>query len=377
MAFELLTYPVEIISGEVRNVLPGFEPVEVSFSNSGEPTIKSVEVSLVDPVTLVDVLGFNLYSDFFNNEAFVDVSIIVGKTSQAPTFISDEIVESRIKFFVKYRAVYDDNTTGDWVTLDTLPPLIVVHGVKAAPLDEILNPAELPRIYDGYPNLFGFMTSDSNNQGDTLGITYDLIAIDGTVVSGENELVFYATGYGVMNANYIHTYEASDPAYIDFEVNANSPNYPADTYGFPNAGGVGATDWINATNGIAEYWTTPTPLIAGAIVSDFPYDGNAQRVTQTVPFLQAQIYLNREVPVQQVPMQIQVTLHLTTGIVRVYPDRDDLNVYFEAPISGETLVFTTPSFTPENPKLQPLFVLQDDNAGSARMTIDKVNFIIL
>ncbi len=261
MAINLIEYPVTTAGGRVLNVLSGFNPIYLMFSRSVSDEV-GVEVVLTEWGDVdTDLLGFSLFSDFdLDNLARIDVSIINDQNSLNINLGNITEENSRVKFRVKYRTTYEDGTTSAWTWLDSEYPIIAYYSNETPELYEVLNDADLPAVYRGYPAPAGFVTSDANLLGN-IRMYMDFYDITETIIT-----------FNVLLRNY-----GISPIGLNvFNINQSSDDTPISV---PNSGGNGTSDWYDGNgDGLADGWYKSDVNKIATIVTGNGFTGNAQRV---------------------------------------------------------------------------------------------------
>jgi hypothetical protein len=273
MSVSLYSYPVETIDGIVENVFSGFNKIELIFTNDVNPgdqstiNVVGIEAVIVDPDDdSIDMLGFSLYSDFgldvlgdlsgviFKYFATIDVSIINDLLSQFPNFEQGEFEESRIKFRIKYRPVYDDGTIDSFIFLSGEYPIICHYSLVTPGLDSFIGMQNSPKIWRGYPLMSGLIHSDEN-YGD-ITITFDTFDISESLLNSGTKIIFSGSDIGSLLLDLSLLQDSTTPV-------------------IPNAGYSNTTDWDPNTGGTADDWETLNGT--GSIVTGNGFTGNAQR----------------------------------------------------------------------------------------------------
>lgn len=162
-----------------------------------------VEMKLVNPLNDdIDLLGFSIKSDGTPSGVVeIDTSIINDLNDQIFPTVSGEMVETRIKYNVKYRAVYKGTLSASFTLIDS--PIIAVFATEDFETDEFLSPYTLPRYYAGYPTGIGIIRSDvADTTGYSLQIFMDQLDINQGAITADEYITDFSYGtYGVLYVN--------------------------------------------------------------------------------------------------------------------------------------------------------------------------------
>lgn len=131
-----------------------------------------VEAQLVDVSNpLILKIPFSLTDDGdLEGNVIIDVSIANDKNKQYFAEISEELTDSRIKFKLQYRQVYEGSSES-FTLIDE--EIILVYATEQMDLDELINEFDNPEIYLGYEGGISFAHSDENNEDTAISIYYD------------------------------------------------------------------------------------------------------------------------------------------------------------------------------------------------------------
>lgn len=135
----------------------------------------------------IKVLTFSLKDDGdTSGNIIIDVSIVNDKNKQIFKDGSAELLESRIKFNVEYRQVYEGSSES-FVLIDD--PIILVYATEQMQVEEFINDFEYPEIYKGYDSGVILCHSDSNNSiYSSIDLLYDELDLNFDNITTDNEL---------------------------------------------------------------------------------------------------------------------------------------------------------------------------------------------
>ena len=147
----------------------------------------SVELKVISTEnTAIDLLGFSLFDDGTpSGNIKIDTSIIVDFTRQSIIETSQEDEQSRIKYNVKYREVWEDNENNVFISIDG--PIIAFYATEESDQETFLNPITTPKYYLGYTQGIGFLHSDADDgDGEGVRILYDELDINQDNITSDN-----------------------------------------------------------------------------------------------------------------------------------------------------------------------------------------------
>lgn len=159
----------------------------------------NLQMKLTSPTNFnIDLLGFSLQNDGTDSgNIVIDTSIINDVNTQNIITESCVVTDGRKKYNVKYRQSWRDNTSQTWITVDN--PIIVVYATEQPTIKEFSTPFNLPKIWLGYPAVFGLFHSNANESSSVVQILFDELDINQSVLTSDNLLNrFKANDYGLL-----------------------------------------------------------------------------------------------------------------------------------------------------------------------------------
>jgi hypothetical protein len=158
----------------------------------------NVELQLVDPDNFnINLLGFTLQNDGTDSGIVkIDTSIINDTNTQEYLEESGVVENGRVKYNIKYRESYRDNTGQTWIEVDN--PIIAVFATENVTIEGFSSPFDVFKTWVGYPNNAGLFHSDANQSGKSVQIVFDELDINQNVLTSDNQLkTFNSTDYGL------------------------------------------------------------------------------------------------------------------------------------------------------------------------------------
>jgi hypothetical protein len=158
----------------------------------------NVEVKLVNPDNdNIDLLGFSLQNDGTDSGIIkIDTSIINDENTQGYLAESGVVENGRVKYNIKYRESWRDNTAQSFTTIDS--PIIAVFATEDVTIEGFSSPFDEFKTWVGYPNNAGLFHSDENQSGKGVVIVFDELDINKNVITSDNSLfTFDADDYGL------------------------------------------------------------------------------------------------------------------------------------------------------------------------------------
>lgn len=175
---------IESSSSGYINYLPNYY-VEAQLVHVDNSLIQMIDFSLTDDGDLA-------------GNVIIDVSIANDKNTQYFAVLSEELTDTRIKFKVQYRQVYDGSSES-FTLIDE--EIILVYATEQMDLDEFINDFDNPEIYKGYECGIVFAHSDENNQDTAISIYYDELDRNKYNINTDNLIIqFDADEYGFLFA---------------------------------------------------------------------------------------------------------------------------------------------------------------------------------
>lgn len=173
---------IESCSSGYINYLPNYY-VEAQLVHVDNSLIQMIDFSLTDDGDLA-------------GNIIIDVSIANDKNSQYFAALSQELTNSRIKFKIQYRQVYDGSSESFTLINEEI---ILVYATQQMELDEFINDFDNPEIYKGYDCGIVFAHSDANNQNTAISIYYDELDRNKYNINTDNLIIqFDASDYGFL-----------------------------------------------------------------------------------------------------------------------------------------------------------------------------------
>jgi len=212
-------------SGAITAITASTIDAEIDFieeANSGYINWKKdyyVEGKLVNPDnTNIDVLGFTVKDDGDPaGNITLDVNPANDKNDIDFIFDTTEDTDSRIKFKVQYREVFEGSSESFATIADEV---IVVYATEQPEIEVFLNALDEPKIWKGYDFVSVFCHSDENAEDDGLQFVYDELDINQNDVTTDNAINYIdADKYGFIFAHIdkSNTYD-SDTEYLKIKV---------------------------------------------------------------------------------------------------------------------------------------------------------------
>ena len=158
--------------------------------------------------TNIEIVQGSINSDGnAKGEIAVNVNLPVDLLSQKYNLLSGEIEESRIKFKVKVRENYRNNTDLAFSLVEDLTntldvavyPIILIYAVEDCEAETIANEFDEPIFWDGYPNALELIHSDSNAGSERIQVKFSELDINKNVLVPEFVIkIFNLNDYGLL-----------------------------------------------------------------------------------------------------------------------------------------------------------------------------------
>lgn len=159
--------------------------VEGQLVNADNPAILAYRATLTDDGKPNGNINF-------------DVSIPVDLLSQPMKLQGGQIVESRIKYLLKYRESYRNNRSIPYTLLNDIP-IINTYSIFNTPNETFVQKFDTPVMWLGYPNAIAFLHSDANSLDKRLVAYFDELDINTDVITADNFIrSFRYTDYGFL-----------------------------------------------------------------------------------------------------------------------------------------------------------------------------------
>ena len=194
-------------NGEITQVTSTYIEIDIDYVSSSTGGyinyLKNyyIEVDLIDvDNSAIKILPFTLRDDGnLNGQITINVGIANDKNEQIFETENTEIIESRLRFDVNYREVYEGQLNTSYTTIDNYP-IILVYATEQMVIEKFENKFEYPEIYQGYNNGVIFMHSDENDNEGTAGainITYNELDNNQNAITSDNEFSGKFTSQGL------------------------------------------------------------------------------------------------------------------------------------------------------------------------------------
>ncbi len=210
--------------------------VFIELANSGYINWKknySVEARIVNPDNQdIKLLPFSIIQDGdIQGNINIDVSIVNDKNILSFDYVTDQIEDSRIKFKLEYREVYN-GSSNSFILINN--EIILIYATDQGQTETFLNPLDNPKIYKGYPFVATFLHSDENNQNVALEFSFDELDNNQNDITSDNAIAKVdANKYGQMSVNLDKNFSFdSDTKFIRFKTKyaASLPQYNPSQY---------------------------------------------------------------------------------------------------------------------------------------------------
>lgn len=143
--------------------------------------------------TAVKVLDYDLIDDGDNaGNVTISVSIANDLNEQVFEFVTQEQTDARILFKAQYRESWDANSINSYTLIDS--EIILVYATQQPEVETFLNELDEPKIWKGYPMGVQLAHSSQNNDGGSLGFTYDELDLN-------QDILTTGTSLGTLDAN--------------------------------------------------------------------------------------------------------------------------------------------------------------------------------
>ena len=170
----------------------------------------------------------------------IDVSIVndqniveILQESDFSTYNGLVLIDSRIRFKIQYREVYDE-ATGNYTTITD--EIILIYASEQPEREELMNDLISPFLYRGYPFMVALNHSNSNLEKSCVNVLYDTLDINQYDIDVNNLIYRFNSqnDYGILICHFdksISSGFASNVEFVRFKAEfASLPEYNPEEY---------------------------------------------------------------------------------------------------------------------------------------------------